>query len=376
MTPQPPFIPGIQLNKHFYHEAVRPILESGFPGLAHSAALIGYGSDVLGFDTPMSTDHNWGPRLQLFLALDDLERHGNAVDEALRRQLPLSFRGYSVNFSEPDWSDGGTQRMQSTEAGPIRHLIQIETVDAFVRRCLGVDLAAEPGPLDWLALPEQALLEMTAGAVYHDGLGTLEPARQRFAYHPHDVWLARMAAQWRRIGQEEPFVGRCGDAGDDLGSRIVAARLARDQIRLAFLLERRYAPYSKWLGTAFTRLDCAPQLTPLLQQALKESDWRARQEAVAQASSFLARKHNDLGITPFIEPEITLFFNRPYQVLFADRFADAIQQAIANPQLQRVAAEIGGVDQISDCVNLIEDVTLSQRVRVFYTEFPGPYPAG
>ena len=167
MTPQPPFIPGIQLNKHFYREAIRPILESRFPGLAHSAALIGYGSDVLGFDTPMSTDHNWGPRLQLFLAPGDLERHGNALDESLRHQLPLSFRGYSVNFSEPDMSDGGTQRMQPVDAGPVRHLVQIETVDAFVHRCLGVDLTAELGPLDWLALPEQALLEITAGAVYH-----------------------------------------------------------------------------------------------------------------------------------------------------------------------------------------------------------------
>ena len=331
---------------------------------------MGYGSDVLGFDTPMSTDHNWGPRLQLFLTPGDLERHGNALDEALRHQLPLSFRGYSVNFSEPDWSDGGTQSMQPVDAGPVRHLIQIETVDGLVRRCLGVDLTAELGSLDWLALPEQALLEMTAGAVYHDGLGTLEPARQRFAYHPHDVWLARMAAQWRRIGQEEPFVGRCGDTGDDLGSRIVAARLVRDQIRLAFLLERRYAPYSKWLGTAFARLDCAPQLAPILQQALEASDWQTRQEAVAQASSFLARKHNSLGITPFIAPDSTAFFNRPYQVLFADRFANAIQQAITDPLLQNVAAEIGGVDQISDCVNLIDDVTLSQRVQVFYTEFP------
>ena len=375
MTP-PHFIPGLELNRHFYHEAVKPILESRFPVLTHSAALIGYGSDVLGFDTPTSTDHNWGPRLQLFLAPGDLERHGNAVDAALRHQLPLSFGGYSVNFSEPDWNDGGTQIMQSIDATPVRHLIQIETVDGFVRRSLGVDLAAELGPLDWLALPEQALLEMTAGAVYHDGLGTLEPARQRFAYHPHEVWLARLAAQWRRIGQEEPFVGRCGDAGDDLGSRIVAARLARDQMRLAFLLERRYTPYSKWLGTAFARLDCAPQLAPLLQQALEASDWRARQEALAQALSFLARKHNSLGITTFITPDITTFFNRPYRVLFADRFANAIQGAIADPQLQHVAAEIGGIDQFSDCVDLIEDVTLSKGVQVLYAGFPGQYPAG
>ena len=43
----PQFIPGIQLNQLFYNEAVKPILASAFPGLHYSAALIGYGSDVL-----------------------------------------------------------------------------------------------------------------------------------------------------------------------------------------------------------------------------------------------------------------------------------------------------------------------------------------
>ena len=33
-------------------------------------------------------------------------------------------------------------------------------------------------------------------------------------------------------------------------------------MRLAFLMERQYAPYAKWLGPAFARLACAPRLTP------------------------------------------------------------------------------------------------------------------
>ena len=70
----------------------------------------------------------------------------------------------------------------------------------------------------------------------------------------HDLWLHLMACQWQRIGQEEAFPGRCAEAGDDVGSAIVTARLARDLMRLALLLNRRYPPYSKWLGTAFARL--------------------------------------------------------------------------------------------------------------------------
>ena len=73
------FIPGLELARRFYWEAVRPILDADFPGLRHSAALIGTGSEVLGFDTPMSADHHWGPRAMLFLAEDDYERQRDSA---------------------------------------------------------------------------------------------------------------------------------------------------------------------------------------------------------------------------------------------------------------------------------------------------------
>lgn len=53
-----PFIPGLELSRRFYWEAVRPVLDDAYPNLSHSAALIGHGSEVLGFDTPMSADHH------------------------------------------------------------------------------------------------------------------------------------------------------------------------------------------------------------------------------------------------------------------------------------------------------------------------------
>jgi hypothetical protein len=59
-----------------------------------------------------------------------------------------------------------------------------------------------------------------------------------------------LTCQWQRISQEEPFPGRCAEAGDELGSALITARLARDSLRLVMLMRRRYPPYSKWLGTA------------------------------------------------------------------------------------------------------------------------------
>lgn len=81
------FIPGRELCRGFFAEAARPILEARFPGLDYTAGLLGYGSDVLGYDDAVSTDHMWGPRFYLFLREDDLSRKDELL-QAFARHLP------------------------------------------------------------------------------------------------------------------------------------------------------------------------------------------------------------------------------------------------------------------------------------------------
>ena len=110
----PEFIPGLQLSKAFYEEAVRPILDAHFPNLAHSAALMGSGSEVLGFDTPMSSDHHWGPRVLLFLDEPQYEQFRQPIHEALANELPFTFRDFPTHFSTPNPDDHGVQLLQAS----------------------------------------------------------------------------------------------------------------------------------------------------------------------------------------------------------------------------------------------------------------------
>ena len=79
------FVPGLELARTLYDE-VRPVLAER--GLAHTAALVGPGSDVLGLDDATSTDHDWGPRLQVLLSPADHEAHAADLHEELRHRLP------------------------------------------------------------------------------------------------------------------------------------------------------------------------------------------------------------------------------------------------------------------------------------------------
>nr|MBA4183282.1 hypothetical protein [Acidobacteriota bacterium] len=115
------FIPGLELSRLFYLEAVKPIFEVSFPNLRYSAALIGGGSEVLGFDTEMSADHDWGTRLMIFLQEDDFTRYREIINQTLRRKLPYKFRGYSTNFGLPDPNDNGTRLLEDIDGGAVNH---------------------------------------------------------------------------------------------------------------------------------------------------------------------------------------------------------------------------------------------------------------
>jgi hypothetical protein len=173
-----------------------------------------------------------------------------------------------------------------------------------------------------------------------------------------------IACQWRRIGQEDAFVGRAAEVVDELGSRVVAARLCRDLMRLAFLLEQRYAPYTKWLGTAFSRLDSANELEPALNRAAGAGDFQGRQRGLVDAVEAMARRHNALGITDAQEPTVRPFYDRPFLVLGCDRFAQACLDRITDPWLRSLPL-VGGVDQFIDSTDAL-DPTVARRITAVY----------
>ena len=195
-----------------------------------------------------------------------------------------------------------------------------------------------------------------SGAVFRDEIG-LQAVRERFAYYPHEVWLYLLAAGWTRLGQEEHLMGRASYVGDEIGAAVIGARLVRDVMRLCFLMERQYAPYPKWFGTAFMQLNHAASLTPVLQQALSTGSWQERERQLCMAYEYLAAWHNKLGITEMLPEKTTPFFDRPFRVIWGGKFSSAICARITDPAVRRLAQSplIGGIDQFSDNIDLVSD---------------------
>lgn len=132
----PDFVPGLRLAREFYATVVRPLLEERFPRLPYAAALLGPGSEVLGFDSQRSTDHDWGPRLRVFLGDSDAGRYAAPVTVMLASRLPASFRGYPVAF--PVTREPG---------GIARHQVQVTGLGDWLSAGLGFDPRAAPAGL-------------------------------------------------------------------------------------------------------------------------------------------------------------------------------------------------------------------------------------
>ncbi|MGW6278505.1 DUF4037 domain-containing protein [Kribbella sp. NPDC055071] len=326
----------------FHAEVIRPLVGD----VAYAAGLLGWGSDVLGYDTERSMDHGWGLRAVVLVDSAEVEHVRARVDAG----LPEKYDGFPIRFG---WDD----------VEPMHH-VTVTTVGEWLTGQLGFDASQGIGLVDWLVTPQQQLLGVVAGRVYADD-GRLAAVREVLQWYPDEVWRWLMACQWSRISEEEAFVQRTFEAGDSLGSRVVAARLVRDVMRLALLQARTYAPYSKWLGTAFARLDHADGLDQAVADALGADDLAAREHALVTAYELVGRRHNALAITDEVDPSPRPFHTRPAMVLGAERFAGACLETVTDPDLRRYGL-IGSIDQFADSTEVLSNPPVCRRLVSLY----------
>jgi len=327
---------GRKLCQEFFTDCVRPVLDAHSPGLPYAAALLGRGSEVLGYDDAMSLDHNVEPRVLIFVSEDDHHRYAADLRTALAERIPETYAGRPCQYG-------------------------ITTIRGYLREQLDIDLDLPIRAIDWLTWPESRLIMITGGMIFHDRIG-LGAALERFRYYPDDVWYYLMIAGWWRLHPEVNLVGRTGYVGDEIGSSIIGSRLVHDLMQLCFLLERRYAPYDKWFGTAFARLDCGPKLLPVLRRVLRSDGWRDREQALQAAYVRVAALHNALRITDPVPVAVERMWGRPFGVLWGD-FSGALRRQLKDPDVIAVAEAfpVGGIERPRELLG----ISRGRLVRLF-----------
>lgn len=345
------FIKGLELCEGFFNEYAKVILEENFPHLSYSAGLIGYGSDVLGYDDVVSTDHMWGPRFYLFLNKKDMYWKEDIL-HVLSKNLPYTYKGYSVNFTKPDENDCGVQHPELISEGNVNPLIFIQTFDDYLMEQIGTADLDHIKPFEWLAFSEHRLLSLVSGKFFADQLNCAE-ITAKIKYYPKEVKLYLIASNWEAVSSEQAFMKRCGECGDEIGSRIICSRIAERLMRLCFLYKDTYAPYSKWFGTAFHKLDIDCRIKRAIENALSASCLAERENEIVEAQALVADMHNASQLTEFIDYRIENYFGRNIKVIFADKFAEAAARKLKNTAFENTPligtlSQIGGLSALAD----------------------------
>lgn len=276
---------GIVIAEAFFTEFGLPVIRKQFPELVDriSAGLLGEGSEILGADDELSRDHDWGPKFVLFLDELDHREMGLTVAAKLNALRPANFHG--INLAKVK-----------------AKAITVQTVDDFYR-----ELTRLPWPpntiQEWDAVRESDLCYAQAGKIFYDPTGTLTRRHRAFQeiYYPRDVWLGWVAAQlfWIWHYGEYNVCARMAKRDERVGALIGMGRVVQAAMRLTFLLNRRFAPYWKWLHWAFVQLPfLAPELNLVLQNLETAATLKDRVQAINQICDLVRIGLHGQGVFP------------------------------------------------------------------------------
>jgi hypothetical protein len=254
------------VSRAFFQEVVLPLLEREFPDVTAQTAfgLFGYGSEAYQQDDDLSRDHHWGLRIDALMPDDLFHAHHEEISRTLDANLPNTFRGYPLRAGH----------LAGAGLAP-------DSLPAFLQRTLGI---AHPPQTyaEWLQLPEEDIIHITNGEVWHDPSGRFTAIRQAFQNHyPEPVRLRRIA-HWCRYfsGMGTYALKRAILRDNAFYATTRFANAIRLGVQLAFLLDRQYFPYDKWLMAYFARLPRLYRpLHPLVEEAVQLStSWERKLE--------------------------------------------------------------------------------------------------
>ena len=244
-------IRGLDICRMYYEQVGAPMIHEKFPKYESriSVGLVGEGSDCFGYDDELSRDHDWGPGFCMWLDDVTYDAIGKEL-QAAYEELPSEFMGY--------------RRMTTREA---QGRLGVLRVKDFYSELLHMRNGIPRNEGEWLTVAEEDLAAATNGAIFRDDDGVFFSMRNDLlAYYPERVYRRKLAYELVRMSQTGQYnFSRCLKRGDKVTAQMYLAEFMEHTLHVLFLLNKKYAPYKKWLmKAASTRLTILPEVTDIL----------------------------------------------------------------------------------------------------------------
>ena len=275
----------LDVSREFFQQEVFPVMEQAFPEETAriTFGLFGQGSEALKMDDQYSADHHFGLRIDALMP-DDIFARRDEIMAVVGEKMPSSFKGHELGVA------------LRAGAG-----IAPDNLKAFLVRSIGIDHPPET-PDEWLNLPEEDIVHLTNGEVWHDPTGEFSSIRDRLLeYYPDEIWHRRMAHWCRYFSGMGTYAHKRALLRDnEVFAAITFGKTIRWGLQLAFMLDRTYFPYDKWLFDFFKKLPrMYDRMGGVVEEAVKLSTpWERKQELLDEMSIILDQVMVDDGIIP------------------------------------------------------------------------------
>ncbi|MCB0013446.1 MAG: DUF4037 domain-containing protein, partial [Anaerolineales bacterium] len=155
----------IDISRQFFEEIVLPILQTHFPQETAQTAfgVFGYGSEALRLDDEYSRDHHWGLRIDALMPREVFASRRAEMLNVLAENLPFSYQGHSLR-----------------EGHLVGAGLAPDNLEDFLLRTIGLNQAPQ-NHAEWLQIPEEDIIHVVNGEVWHDPAGDFTQVRQVFA---------------------------------------------------------------------------------------------------------------------------------------------------------------------------------------------------
>ena len=265
---------GLELSRIFWEVHGRPAFEVQLPELLPRMAvgLAGEGSECFGFDDDISRDHDWGAGFCIWLTQEDFDALGSQVQKIYERL--------------PSTRSGGLERVGCL------------SIQNWYHRYTGSPTGPESFA-QWRAVPEAFLATAVNGEVFHDPLGKFSEIRNKLLhFYPEDVRLKKIAGRAATMAQAGQYnYPRCLRRNEPVAAQLALAEFTKAACSMTYLLNRRYAPFYKWLHRGLQNVPILPEMYGMVKELSLLPDGKNRLELLEGICRHIAAELSRQGLS-------------------------------------------------------------------------------
>ena len=250
--------------RRLYEHHVFRMIRDQFPEYEERIAvgIAGEGSECYGFDDRISRDHDYKVSLCLWLTDQDYEKIGMA----LQRQYLGCIKEYEQASGQSFGRIGYSQAALAERRGVMR-------ISEFYSRILRFQMPERNYILtdsQWFYTEDDRFAEAANGVIFRDDLGWFSAIRKQISeYYPERIRLMKLINMLHEFSQNgQSNYGRMMARKDYLTAGICKSQTAMAAMKIAFLLNRIYAPYYKWMAHSLRQLAFLSQIPDKLEKLL------------------------------------------------------------------------------------------------------------